>query len=174
MNEAQLDISKKKKEPLFREAGSPEALRAAMIGFVSRFTWSHFATLTMGDAEWEASASSARRYFERGWIRSLERAAQNRVTWFWVLEGGTGNTRRHIHALIGGADRLSPSWMADKWKLGHAQISLCTDSGPVAYLLKSLSCTWDEFDMYGVGRHRNVSVHQRRARQHRSASEIYQ
>lgn len=128
---------------------SPEEFRAGMSDFLRCFEWSHFATLTMGDAQWEASAASARRYFEQCWIRVLEKASQKRVRWFWALEGGTTTTRRHIHALLGGCERLSPEWMSEPWPWGHSEISVCgRSSKAIDYVLKSIGTASDDYDIY--------------------------
>lgn len=140
--------------PSFCEEGDGAAsalalqARRAMVDFLATKPWDHFATLTIRLEPGRSCEALVRTHFERRWIRVLEKAAQRRVRWFWAVEGGTGDTRRHVHALIGGTATLDDGWMQSHWKLGLANISAIRNTADsVSYLLKTGDHKWDNYDI---------------------------
>jgi hypothetical protein len=85
--------------------------------------WDHFATLTFN---FEASARSAVRS-SRDWLRWCERRAQQRVDWFYVVEGGD-RSRVHVHVLVVGTVNVSAADLADGWRHGIAHVVPYTPS----------------------------------------------
>ena len=90
--------------------------------------WDHFATLTFN---FEATVQSAVRY-SRGWLRWCERKAQQRVDWFYVVEGGE-HSFVHVHTLVVGTGRVGAADLETGWLHGIAQVIPYTPAGGAAH-----------------------------------------
>jgi hypothetical protein len=105
--------------------------------------WDHFATLTFN---FDATVQSAVRY-SRGWLRWCERRAQQRVDWFYVVEGG-GGSLVHVHSLMVGTVGVKARDLETGWLHGIAQVVPYAPAGGAAqYVAKSLA---DEQAVYDL------------------------
>ena len=115
----------------------------ALGRWLSRFAWRHFCSLTFAQPPSNAAAS---RHIRR-WLRWLERSAQTRVEFFWVLEGVT-HGRPHVHALLGGPPHLICDRVASAWRHGFTRVvRYRAGRGAAPYVVKCVGQAETEFDL---------------------------
>ena len=104
--------------------------------------WDHFATLTFN---FGATVQSAVKH-SRGWLRWCERRAQQRVDWFYVVEGGD-HSLVHVHTLMVGTGCVGAKALEAGWLHGIAQVVQYAPAGGAAhYVAKSLGIDTATYD----------------------------
>jgi hypothetical protein len=111
-------------------------LRESWSEFLWIHQWAHFATLTF---RWACGMDAAHHAFLNRWVRSLTRAAQREVPYFFAIEVGRRGGRTHIHALVGGTERLSTRRISAAWTLGYSRVLVYDPTkGGARYLTKEI------------------------------------
>jgi hypothetical protein len=120
-----------------------DATREAWGRFLRGFHWDHFATLTYRAP---VAVGRAERDVWMGWIRRLERIAQRRVSYFYVVEP-TVSGWPHVHALVAGTADLRIDQLEGTWRAGYRRIVRYDPArGASWYVSKDLldrALTWD-------------------------------
>ncbi len=103
--------------------------------YLRGFEWSYFVSLTTG---LPSSPAAIKRYFDNRFVRSLARAAQQPLAWFYVGESG-GAGRHHAHALVWTGPTLNSSHIRGAWRIGLSHIETYDPNrGAAYYVTKSL------------------------------------
>jgi hypothetical protein len=121
-------------------------LRDAMAGFLARFPWDWFLTLTFRDP---VPSFTAHRRFSR-FARDIEKAANLPVAWFRADEYGPAGGRLHLHALMINTAALSRLHWMDQWnhRNGYARILAFDPAlGAAHYCAKYLTKNFGDWDL---------------------------
>ena len=94
--------------------------REHLAHFLVGFRWSHVAHL---GCEKPMSSSRLWSEFRYRFVRRLEQSTQNRLQWYCVEQADSAG-RLHLHALLGGTDRLRIKDLDRSWKCGFARFTL--------------------------------------------------
>ncbi len=125
---------------------SSTELREAWGGFLSRYPWDWFLTLTFREP---VPSFTAHRRFQR-FAHDIENAAGLPVAWFRADEYGPAGGRLHIHALMLNTAALSRLFWMDRWQQhnGYARIfPFDPQQGAAFYCSKYVTKTSGDWDV---------------------------
>ena len=105
-------------------------LQEAWGEWVGNRDWSHVVTLTTAR---RFSRERLRKAFVEEWIRYAAKAAQQRVPYFFSIEGGTLGDQAHVHALVAGTAKLERPRLVEAWRHGRAQVDVYDPARAAAY-----------------------------------------
>lgn len=129
----------------FREARERLGLAQAWGDYLRRYTWAHWLTLTTCYA---MSADRLLWEFKELYVRRVSRAARQPVPYFAVVERGTGGSRLHLHALIGGTAHAEMRWLQCAWKRGLTSVEQYDPGlGAAWYISKTMIGSWDAYEL---------------------------
>jgi hypothetical protein len=112
-------------------------LRGTWGGWLSRFPWHHFATLTYRVGL--VVPGCPQRLFNK-WTRHLERRCQKPVQSVVVIEQGSFGGLIHQHALLHGTADLNTEALEKSWLNGYAHVRRYDPAKGAAYYLTKSVC----------------------------------
>ena len=122
-------------------------VRSVFGAWLGQFQWDHFVTLTFA---YQSSEQSAVRQFKR-WIRRLDQRAQQKVSWFYVVERFASGAY-HLHALVHGTASLETSALRKAWRCGRPDVSRYDPQrGATYYVTKKIGADVVGYDISKVG-----------------------
>ena len=113
-------------------------------GFLDRYEWTYFSTLTF---ERPPSADSAARAFGL-WVRRIESVGCQRVSWVYFVERSRAGTI-HLHSLLNTPPRITAETLDYWWTGGWNEHSpYDRNRGAAAYIAKEMNTTrLEEYDI---------------------------
>ena len=113
--------------------------RAELGGWLRKYEWSHWATLTV-DRVWSPERL-VRALIDR-FVRFATKATQGPVPYVYVIEGGALGDRPHAHVLLSGTERLDATRLQAAWPHGRARVEVYDpEQGAANYLTKEFGGT---------------------------------